>query len=94
MATGQTERDRPSNQAKAFKELAKRLVAYYTALDEMPRDINTTVIRNYHAERNEVLDKASGLRRPYRDVVIGGNLAEMIEARLSVMACFASDTNG
>jgi len=94
MATGQTERDRPSNQAKAFKELAKRLVAYYTALDEMPRYINTTVIRNYHAERNEVLDKASGLRRPYRDVVIGGNLAEMIEARLSVMACFASDTNG
>ena len=85
-ATGQTERDRPSNQAKAFKELVKRLVAYYTALDEIPREISNTVIRNYHAERNEVLDKASGLKRPYKDVVLGGNLGEMIEARISALA--------
>lgn len=73
------------NQREAFKTLAKRLLAYYQAKDDQPREINTEVIRNYHAERNEVLDKASGLRRPYKDVVIAGELGEMIRARKSAM---------
>jgi protein subunit release factor A len=84
-ATGQNGRDRPTNQRTAFEQLIKRVVAYYKALDEQPREISTEVVRNYHAERNEVLDKASGLRRPYRDVVIGGDLSEMIEARALAM---------
>lgn len=83
--TGQTERDRTANQAKAFKRLAQLIIAHYRVLDEVKRQISTEVIRNYHAERNEVLDKASGLRRPYKDVVLAGDLAEMIEARKSAM---------
>lgn len=82
-AVGQTARDRPTNQREAFEKLAKRLVAYYQALDDQPVERSTEVVRNYHAERNEVLDKASGLRRTYREVVIGGDLGEMIEARKS-----------
>ena len=38
-------------------------------------------IRNYHAVRNEVHDKASGLKLPYKYVVVGRNLGEMIKAR-------------
>lgn len=84
-ANGQNARDRQTNQRTAFEQLAKRVIAYYAALDDKPPEINTTVIRNYHAERNEVRDKASGLRLPYKDVVIGGDLSEMIEARKSAI---------
>jgi protein subunit release factor A len=85
--TGQTERDRPSNQRKAFEKLAKRIVEHYRLLDDPARvrEPSTEVIRNYHAERNEVLDKASGLRLPYKDVVVSGDLADMIEARKLAM---------
>lgn len=77
----QTERDRPSNQAQAFKRLVAKIIAYYDQLDRPVHERNEEVIRNYHAERNEVLDKASGLRMPYRYVVDKGEIAEMIEAR-------------
>lgn len=85
MVTGQTERDRAANQNRAFRELVRRIVEHYRRIDTPTRVISTEVIRNYHAERNEVLDKASGLRRPYKDVVESGDLAEMIEARKSAM---------
>jgi protein subunit release factor A len=87
METGQTERDRPSNQRKAFEKLAAKIIAHYRAIDDVKRvrEPSTEVIRNYHAERNEVLDKASGLRLPYRDVVVAGDLGEMIEARKLTM---------
>lgn len=80
-AVGQTERDRQSNQAKAFRQLVARIIAYYEAIDTKKIERSTEVIRNYHAERNEVLDKASGLRLPYKYVVEKGELGEMIEAR-------------
>lgn len=96
-AVGQNGRDRVDNQREAFKTLAKRVMAYYQALDDRPPEISTEVVRNYHAERNEVLDKASGLRLPYKDVVVGGDLGEMIKARKSAMeqqiAC-SSETVG
>lgn len=82
VAIGQTERDRPSNQSKAFKTLAGKLLAHYEAMESKGPAISTEVIRNYHAERNEVLDKASGLRRPYTEIVDDGELGEMIEARI------------
>lgn len=84
-ANGQNARDRVTNQRTAFEALAKRVIAYYAALDDKRPEINTAVIRNYHAERNEVRDKASGLRRPYKDVVLAGDLSEMIEARKSAV---------
>lgn len=82
-ATGQTARDRPTNLRIAFTTLAERIIAHYQALDARPRERSLEVIRTYHAERNEVLDKASGLRQTYREVVIGGELGAMIEARKS-----------
>lgn len=82
VAIGQTERDRPSNQSKAFKSLVGKLLAHYQAQESAGPAISNEVIRNYHAERNEVLDKASGLRRPYTEIVDDGELGEMIEARI------------
>jgi protein subunit release factor A len=54
-------------------------------VDDQPPERITAEVRKYHAERNEVLDHASGLRRLYTDVVDDGNLGEMIEARKSAM---------
>lgn len=87
METGQTERDRPSNQRKAFEKLAARVIDHYRRLDDPVREREPSIetIRNYHAERNEVLDKASGLRQPYTLVVDRPFLDDMIEARK--MAC-------
>ncbi len=80
-ATGQTERDRPSNQRKAFEALARKIFAYYEALDAPKREISNEEVRVYHAERNEVKDHASGLRLMYRDVVEKGDIGPMIDAR-------------
>jgi peptide chain release factor 2 len=83
VATGQAGRDRPTNQRHAFTTLAKKIVEHYRRLDDPERERihSEVVVRNYHAERNEVLDKASGLRQPYRIVVVDGELGDMIEAR-------------
>lgn len=78
--TGQSHRERPANQAEAFNKLARLIIAHYSDPPEGRRDTNE-VIRNYHAERNEVLDKASRERLPYKDVVLGRNIGPMIEAR-------------
>ena len=74
-------RERPTNQRVAFHRLVKLLIAKYCA-DDSERIINTNVIRNYHAVRNEVHDKASGLKLSYSHVVEKANIGEMIEARL------------
>jgi len=79
-ATGQSQRDRPGNQSEAFEKLARLVIAHYAAPPEGRRSTNE-VIRNYHAERNEVLDKASRKRMPYKAVVEGGDIGPMIEAR-------------
>lgn len=79
-AIGTESAERTTNQRVAFERLAKLILAYYYA-KKNTRRTTCEVIRNYHAERNEVRDKASGLRRTYRDVVEKGDLSEMIEAR-------------
>jgi protein subunit release factor A len=79
-AQGTSARERPTNQRDAFTKLAKLLIAHYSQPEEGRRD-TSEVIRNYHAERNEVLDKASRFRQTYKEVVIDGNLDRMIEAR-------------
>jgi len=73
-------RERTTNQRVAFTRLAKKLIAYYGAKGKERRDTNE-VIRNYHGVRNEVLDKLSGFRQSYSQVVTNGNIGEMIEAR-------------
>jgi len=77
---GTESRERVTNQKKAFQRLAGMVVAYYSD-GQKERRQDTKTIRNYHAVRNEVHDKASGLKMAYTEVVIKGNISEMIEAR-------------
>lgn len=83
-AQGTEGRDRITNQRNAFNRLAKLLIAHFFA-DESIRFKATQVIRNYHGVRNEVHDKASGLKLPYKHVVTDKSLSEMIEARAKAM---------
>ena len=74
-------RERPSNQKAAFKRLAKLVVSHYMPEAQKARINATKTIRNYHAVRNEVHDKASGLKLPYKAVVVGNDISPMVEAR-------------
>jgi len=80
-AVGTAARERITNQRDAFTELAHRLVKVLMPKEE--RDINTGVVRNYNESRNEVHDKASGLKMPYRAVLNG--IGPMVEARHNAM---------
>ena len=75
-------KQRPANQRDAFNLLVARLISYY----ETPPERRTTdeVIRNYHAVRNEVRDKASGERALYKDVM--QDIGPMIEARRKALS--------
>jgi len=79
-ANGTSSRSRLTNQREAFEELARKVLLYYNTGEDGRRD-TTEVIRNYHAVRNEVHDKASGLKQTYKQVVLDGDLSDMIEAR-------------
>lgn len=92
-AVGQSNRSRVANQRDAFNQLAARLLAHYDVygegeiIDTPHKDAKFgggEVIRNYHAVRNEVHDKASGLKMTYKEVVDNANLEPMIEARHEV----------
>jgi peptide chain release factor 1 len=92
-ASGQNSRSRVDNQREAFNQLASRLFAFYDVYGEGEIEDNPhrdakfgggETIRNYHAVRNEVHDKASGLKMPYKSVVIDGDIGSMIEARHEV----------
>ena len=77
---GTETKSRVSNQRTAFNKLAKMVMAYYN--DDTKERFNATdVIRSYHAVRNEVHDKASGLKQTYKKVVLEGDLSDMILAR-------------
>lgn len=78
---GTHSRERPANQKSAFEELAKKILEYYYGKEKKERIKSKGVIRNYHAVRNEVHDKASNLKMSYKEIVIGGDLEKMIKAR-------------
>jgi len=78
---GTEHRSRVSNQRIAFQRLAKKVIPWALKQQEQKKETNSTVIRNYNEPRNEVHDKASGLKKPYTEVVVAGNLGEMISAR-------------
>jgi len=84
-AQGTESRSRIENQKIAFNRLAKLIISYENATSEQRRQWNE-IIRNYHAVRNEVHDKASGLKLLYRDVVEKNNIAPMIDARRDIMS--------
>ena len=80
-------RDRPSNQRDAFKRLANLVISHYAAEENGAKEryTSTETIRNYHGVRNEVHDKASGLKMSYKEVVDKGDIEPMIEARRKSM---------
>jgi len=77
---GTESKSRVTNQKVAFTKLAKLVIEWYNK-DEPEREISNETVRNYHAVRNEVHDKASGLKQSYKKVVIDGDLGDMIDAR-------------
>jgi len=83
-AQGTESRSRAQNQDTAFR----RLVALMRAKDAVraERRQDTATIRNYHAVRNEVHDKASGKKMLYTEVVENRNIAPMIAARAEAQA--------
>lgn len=83
--TGQQHRERQANLKSAFTRLASKLVALHQIELDREKYISNERVRTYHEPRNEVLDHASGLRLSYKEVVLDGNLGEMIEARHKVM---------
>lgn len=85
-AQGTESRERSSNQRQAFMRLSRLVIAHYAAEDNLVCHRSDAVIRTYHGVRNEVHDKASGLRREYRLVVTQAALGEMIESRRRAMA--------
>jgi len=80
-AVGTAARERITNQRDAFTELAHRLVK--VLMPKEKRAINTGVVRNYNESRDEVHDKASGLKMSYRAVLNG--IGPMVEARHNAM---------
>ena len=78
-------KERTSNQKVAFTKLAKMLAAHYCGKDDPERRTNEEKIRTYHEPRNQVKDHASGFTQEYTYVVEGGNIAEMIEARMRAL---------
>jgi protein subunit release factor A len=78
---GTESRSRVENQRTAFNKLAEQVIKWYRDQGKTDLQISEEVIRNYHAPRNEVLDKESGFKQPYKEVVTAGNLSDMIEAR-------------
>jgi len=78
-------KERTSNQKVAFTKLAKMLAAHYCGKDDPERRTNEEKIRTYHEPRNQVKDHASGLIQEYTYVVEGGNIEDMIEARMKAL---------
>jgi len=85
-AQGTEHRERIANQRVAFHRLSKLILSHYNEETGQQRTRTSEVIRTYHGVRNEVHDKASGLRQEYRYVVIGADLSDMIEARHNTMS--------
>jgi protein subunit release factor A len=78
---GTASRSRVDNQRYAFETLAKLIIAKHNSGTLKERGKDTPTIRNYHAVRNEVHDKASGLKQSYKYVVDDGNIEDMVKAR-------------
>lgn len=91
-ALGTASKSRVTNQKVAFTHLAAKLIAHCTA-PSYRREAGERV-RTYHAERNEVLDHASGRQMRYTDVIGKGNIGPLIEARKHVAEVDLADDSG
>lgn len=81
VATGQSHRDRPSNQREAFLKLAHRLVTRYMDPDSGTPGRSQERVRTYHAVRNVVTDHVSGFESSFREVVVKAKCDEHIAQR-------------
>jgi protein subunit release factor A len=83
-AVGQECRERSGNMRLAIS----RLTAKIAQANEVKKERRTTseVIRTYHEPRNTVLDKDSGFKQSYKEVVLDGDLSNMIEARKTAVS--------
>lgn len=79
-SVGTESKSRINNQKTAFNNLAKKILKLYSIQKER-FTIPNTLVRNYHSVRNEVHDKASGLKVPYDYVLFGSGCEEVINAR-------------
>jgi peptide chain release factor 1 len=79
-AHGTNSRSREDNKAAAIKACTERVEEFYHEDTERFRATDERV-RTYHEPDNRVLDHASGKTDTYKNVVIGGNITDMIEAR-------------
>ena len=84
-AVGQDHRERTRNQEVAFRRLVSKLVAHYNVEEDMDQYRSDERVRTYHEPRNIVTDHASGHTQTYKEVVIDGDLDEMIEERRKAM---------
>jgi len=78
VATGQSNRDRPSNQREAFNGLSKKIIGLYEAGPD-PRRAMSNVVRTYHFERNVATD--GELSVPVMEA-INGKIDQFIERAL------------
>jgi peptide chain release factor 1 len=78
-AKGTASKSRVANQRHAFNHLVARIIAHYATPASRREDGEK--VRTYHAERNEVLDHASGITMRYSDVIGKGKVGPLIEAR-------------
>lgn len=74
MATGQSNRDRPSNQREAFKRLAEKILAL-NSNGPNPRRDDKQVVRTYHFERDTVTD---GISEKCTNTVMNGDIDEFL----------------
>lgn len=74
-ALGTKNRERAANLRDAMQSLEDRVAAASEIKKERRND--QAVVRTYHFERNEVIDYASGLRRPVADV-LNGHIDEFV----------------
>jgi protein subunit release factor B len=88
-AIGTSSKERRANQREAFNALAKRVITHLTPRES--RKICTAIIRNYNEYRNEVHDKASGLKMPWKSVM--NDIGPMIEARRKAELVHTADTS-
>ena len=79
VAVGTSSKSRVTNQKFAFSHLAARIISHYT--EPSYRRAAGERVRTYHAERNQVLDHASGRTMRFTEVIGKGNIGPMVEAR-------------
>jgi len=79
-AVGTSSRSREDNRCNALSVCRARVIEHFSEDTERYR-ASSERVRTYHEPDNRVIDHASGLTKTYKDVIINGDIKEMIEAR-------------